>query len=395
MAREDKAMIDLLMRQKPLSGYKAFWACADIKRAGSGMLVKKDIAVKSVRRSIVSLTGIDSQHPEGRVLLLEFAEMCLLNTYSQNNGWSPESMQKRRQWDHEVKQFLTNQAAVPRPKFSDADITGGGNTRTGGGGGGTASFGEGGNSGNSGNVVEDRGTLNLKPIIWTGDLNVCHREVDVSHPAFFLGQKPEGKKGGGAQPPPLPQHQDDRGQPGFTVNERRRFDDIVTSAGLTDAYRHLHGDKSSMTWYGHPGVTQVGKYRGKGMRLDYFMVSGHLRERIGECVQATDEIAEAEMAHRPDRAFFGSDHCAVFLRLKPKPVPVGAKTTTATTLGGAGEDGGAAVGGRGGEARESVGGEGGRNSEEGGVSDRHHREGAGSGASSKDAYEAFDRAGTP
>ena len=73
-----------------------------------------------------------------------------------------------------------------------------------------------------------------------------------------------------------------------------------------------------MTWFGHPGVTQVGKYRGKGMRLDYFFVDegDFVREKVESCVQATDGIPVAELAERPDRAFFGSDHCAVLLRLK-------------------------------------------------------------------------------
>ena len=50
--REDKQLIDLVMRQKPLSKYRAYWSCADIKRAGSGVLVKKDIDVVSVRRGL-------------------------------------------------------------------------------------------------------------------------------------------------------------------------------------------------------------------------------------------------------------------------------------------------------------------------------------------------------
>ena len=41
----------------------------------------------------------------------------------------------------------------------------------------------------------------FKPLIWTGDLNVCHREIDVTHPRFFATQKPDGRKG---KPPPSP-----------------------------------------------------------------------------------------------------------------------------------------------------------------------------------------------
>ena len=71
-----------------------------------------------------------------------------------------------------------------------------------------------------------------------------------------------------------------------------------------------------MTWVGHPGVVAVGKYRGKGMRLDYFMVESAIAGRIDVCEQATDGTGVGPLAERPDAAFFGSDHCAVYMRLK-------------------------------------------------------------------------------
>ena len=74
--------------------------------------------------------------------------------------------------------------------------------------------------------------------------------------------------------------------------------------------------KDAMTWVGHPGVVAVGKYRGKGMRLDYFMVESAIAGRIDACEQATDGTGVGPLAERPDAAFFGSDHCAVYMRLK-------------------------------------------------------------------------------
>jgi hypothetical protein len=52
----------------------------------------------------------------------------------------------------------------------------------------------------------------LKPLIWTGDLNVCHKDIDVTHPRFFATQKPEGRKGKPPEPPPSDPN--DFGQPG-------------------------------------------------------------------------------------------------------------------------------------------------------------------------------------
>lgn len=306
-ARDDKNLIDLMLRQKPLSAYRAYWACADIKRAGSGVLVKKSIPVVSAKRSIMSP---NEDHAEGRVLLLEFANMVVLNTYAQNNGWNAASMTKRRQWDGEVKAFLLDQSLVRRPRVPVQAPPGGDDCR-------------------------------LKPIVWTGDLNVCHRvELDVSHPKFFLSQKPEGKKGKAPEDPPSDPK--DQGQPGSTENERLRFDDIIRASRLTDAYRHLHGDARSFTWYGHPGVNAVGKYRGKGMRLDYFWLSGGLHERIEECAQAADGLTDAEVLHRPTKIFFGSDHCAVYLKLRPVGGPEtegGERNAREVTGGGGGSKG--------------------------------------------------------
>jgi len=54
------------------------------------------------------------------------------------------------------------------------------------------------------------------------------------------------------------------------------------------------------------------------MRLDYFMLSHGVERRLAECVQATDRFSAAALGfNRPDGAFFGSDHCAVYLKLRP------------------------------------------------------------------------------
>ena len=70
-----------------------------------------------------------------------------------------------------------------------------------------------------------------------------------------------------------------------------------------------------MTWFGHPGVVQVGKYRGKGMRLDYFFVDDALARRVVACVQAADGIGAREILGGPIARSW-SDHCAVYMRLR-------------------------------------------------------------------------------
>uniref|UniRef100_A0A7N2RBF3 Endonuclease/exonuclease/phosphatase domain-containing protein n=1 Tax=Quercus lobata TaxID=97700 RepID=A0A7N2RBF3_QUELO len=162
----------------------------------------------------------------------------LLNTYAPNNGWKEEenSFPRRRKWDKRILEFVL--------QSSD------------------------------------------KPLIWCGDLNVSHEEIDVSHPEFFSAAKQNG----------------DCGQPGFTLAERRRFGTILKECvirksllpsfcieisvvklsraskwlfhetELIDAYRFLHKEKDmerGFSWSGNP----IGKYRGKRMRIDYFIVS--------------------------------------------------------------------------------------------------------------------------
>ncbi|KAG0461117.1 hypothetical protein HPP92_021414 [Vanilla planifolia] len=80
----------------------------------------------------------------------------------------------------------------------------------------------------------------------------------------------------------------------------------IHSGKLIDAYRFLHKEKDmerGFTWSGNP----IGKYRGKRMRIDYFIVSEQLKERIVSCDIHGYGI-ELE-------GFCGSDHCPVSLEL--------------------------------------------------------------------------------
>lgn len=103
----------------------------------------------------------------------------------------------------------------------------------------------------------------------------------------------------------------DCGQPGFTLSERKRFGLILKEGKLVDAYRFLHKDKDmecGFSWSGNP----VGKYRGKRMRIDYFIISEKLNDRIVACEIHGQGI---EL-----RGFYGSDHCPVSLELSD-PTP--------------------------------------------------------------------------
>merc|ERR1711941_68347 len=108
-----------------------------------------------------------------------------------------------------------------------------------------------------------------RPFVWVGDLNCAPEAADVSHPQWFIQQCYQGEP------------EEMRGQPGFTVGERRRFREILEAGNLVETYRHLHTATQPppaggpfYTWRGHPPVNQpVAKYHGKGMRIDHCIVA--------------------------------------------------------------------------------------------------------------------------
>ncbi|XP_017217000.2 DNA-(apurinic or apyrimidinic site) endonuclease [Daucus carota subsp. sativus] len=241
--------MQILMRaisNSPLKDYNFWWSLSDTKYAGTALFVKKCFNPKVS----FSLNQTGSKHePDGRVILAEFESFRLLNTYVPNNGWKDEetSFQRRRKWDQRMLDFV----------LQNLD----------------------------------------KPLIWCGDLNVSHEETDVSHPEFFSSAKLN------AYTPP---NKEDCGQPGFTLSERKRFGAILKQRKLLDAYRVLHEDKGmerGFSWSGN----LVGKYRGKRIRIDYFIVSETLKDRIVACEMHGKGI---EL-----QGFCGSDHCLVSLKL--------------------------------------------------------------------------------
>ncbi|XP_058195588.1 DNA-(apurinic or apyrimidinic site) endonuclease isoform X2 [Rhododendron vialii] len=246
-SREEKQILMRAISSPPFKSYDVWWSLSDSKYAGTALFVKKCFPPKKVS---FSLDRTASKHePDGRVILAEFESFRILNTYSPNNGWKEEenAFQRRRKWDKRIMEF----------------------------------------------VIE----ISDKPLIWCGDLNVSHEEIDVSHPEFFSSAKLNGY---------IPPNKEDCGQPGFTLSERKRFGAILKEGMLADAYRFLQKEKDmerGFSWSGNP----VGKYRGKRMRIDYFIVSEKLKDKIVACEMHGQGI---EL-----QGFYGSDHCPVSLEL--------------------------------------------------------------------------------
>jgi exodeoxyribonuclease-3 len=112
-----------------------------------------------------------------------------------------------------------------------------------------------------------------KPVIFCGDLNVAHTELDLANPK--------------------PNH----GKKGFTDEERSGFQAFV-DAGFVDTLRIFKEGNGFYTWWSHFGGARE---RNVGWRIDYFLVSASLR----------DKVTSAEI----HPSVLGSDHCPVSITL--------------------------------------------------------------------------------
>lgn len=113
-----------------------------------------------------------------------------------------------------------------------------------------------------------------KPVIVCGDLNVAHEEIDLKNPKT------------------------NRMNPGFTDEERGKFTTWLNN-GFTDTFRHLYPEQVTYSWWSYRFKARE---KNTGWRIDYFVTSERLNERIEDAKIHTE--------------IMGSDHCPVELDLK-------------------------------------------------------------------------------
>ncbi len=113
----------------------------------------------------------------------------------------------------------------------------------------------------------------VKPVVLCGDLNVAHQEIDLKNPKT------------------------NRRNPGFTDEEREKMTALL-SAGFADSFRRLHPDTVQYSWWSY---RMKARERNVGWRIDYFIVSERLLERV-QAAGIYDQVT-------------GSDHCPVGLVL--------------------------------------------------------------------------------
>ena len=113
-----------------------------------------------------------------------------------------------------------------------------------------------------------------KPVIYTGDLNVAHNDIDLKNP------------------------EDNHFSPGFSDQEREKFGKLLDS-GFTDSFRSLYPDEVKYSWWSY---RTRARERNVGWRIDYFVVSDRLMPSVRDSLIYDDIV--------------GSDHCPVGLILK-------------------------------------------------------------------------------
>ena len=119
-----------------------------------------------------------------------------------------------------------------------------------------------------------KGLEKNKPVIFCGDLNVAHQEIDIKNPG------------------------PNRRNPGFTDEEREKMTKLLSS-GFVDTFRYLYPDKTgAYSWWSYRFHARE---KNAGWRIDYFIVSRRLLPRV------TDAAIRTEV--------YGSDHCPVVLQL--------------------------------------------------------------------------------
>ena len=218
--QETKARREQVTLPPELDGYHAFWNSAE-KPGYSGVAV----FTREMPLNVIEGMGIDHHDKEGRVLTLEYPDFTLVNVYTPNAQDELRRLPYRLEWDAAFRQHITSHAEK-------------------------------------------------KPVIFCGDLNVAHEEIDLARP-----------KG-------------NRMSPGFSDEERASFRELLGS-GFTDTFRHFHPDEPGhYSWWSYRAGARANNV---GWRIDYFGVSGRFNDRL-------------KSAHILPHVH-GSDHCPVELNL--------------------------------------------------------------------------------
>lgn len=204
-----------------LPGYHQYWNYAE-KKGYSGTAVFTKEEPLSVSYGI----GMEEHDHEGRVITLEYPDFYFITVYTPNSQNELARLDYRMQWEEDFLTYLKK--------------------------------------------LEEK-----KPVIFCGDLNVAHKEIDLKNP------------------------KSNRMNAGFTDEERAKFTNL-TEAGFIDTFRYFYPDlEGAYSWWSYRFSARA---KNAGWRIDYFLVSESLKDRLQDALIYKDVM--------------GSDHCPVGLIIK-------------------------------------------------------------------------------
>lgn len=201
-----------------LEGYHQYWNYA-LKKGYSGTAIFTKEKPLSVKYGVGEL----NEEPEGRIITLEFEKFYMVNVYTPNAKRDLSRLNYRLEWEDGMINYL-----------KELDL--------------------------------------VKPVIFCGDLNVAHSELDLKNPKTNIGNS------------------------GFTNEERGKMTDLL-DAGFIDTFRYFYPDREgAYSWWSYMAKVRE---RNIGWRIDYFIVSKRLADSLLEANIHCDVM--------------GSDHCPVVL----------------------------------------------------------------------------------
>ena len=201
-----------------LPGYHQYWHYAE-KKGYSGTAVFTKREPLNVRYGL----GVEEFDHEGRVITLEFSDFYLVTVYTPNSQDGLARLPYRMRWEDAFLAYLQE--------------------------------------------LERR-----KPVVFCGDLNVAHREIDIKNPKANVRNA------------------------GFTQEERDKMTTLL-GAGFIDTFRYFHPQEAgAYSWWSYRFHARENN---AGWRIDYFIVSEALKERLNGA------------SIHPE--IYGSDHCPVEL----------------------------------------------------------------------------------
>ena len=196
-----------------------FWYSAE-KKGYSGTAIFAKHEPLSVRYGL----GIDEHDHEGRAITLEYENFYLLNVYTPNSQRELTRLDYRMTWEDALREYM---------------------------------------------MELDK----HKPVIYCGDLNVAHEEIDLKNPKT------------------------NHFSAGFTDQERGKFSELLAS-GFSDTFRSLYPEKIEYSWWSYMFQARA---KNVGWRIDYFVVSNRI----------LDKVKEAKI----HAEIMGSDHCPVSIEI--------------------------------------------------------------------------------